>query len=89
MNTSPPSGSSSLSVPTQRVVVEAQERLRHSSYPSHRGLRCRFREGVLTLEGRVSSYYVRQTACALVADIEGVECVVDRMEVSELEYIRA
>lgn len=83
-NTSPLSGRSPLRLPpAPRVAVEAERRLKQSSYPSHRGLRCGFRDGVLTLEGRVSSYYSRQMACAMVSDLEGVECVVDRMEVIE------
>lgn len=69
--------------PARRVAAEAERRLHKSSYPSHRGLRCGFRDGVLTLEGRVSSYYSRQMACAMVANLEGVESVVDRMEVVE------
>lgn len=71
-----------------RIAAEAERCLHKSSYPSHRGLRCAFRDGVLTLEGRVPSYYSRQMACALVANLEGVESVVDRMEVVEPSHPR-
>ncbi|HET6881619.1 MAG TPA: BON domain-containing protein [Pirellulales bacterium] len=70
------------------IVAQAERRLQASSYPSHRCLRCSFREGVLTIEGRVSSYYLRQLACALVVNLEGVERVVDRMEVMEPVWAR-
>lgn len=71
-----PAGASSMS-----VAEAAERRLQNSSYPSHRQLRCSYRQGALTLFGRVSSYYMRQTAQALVAHLEGVEELVDRIEV--------
>lgn len=61
--------------------VEAQRRLQNSPYPSHRRLRCSFRAGVLIVQGQVSSYYLRQMAWALVADLDGVDQFVDRVEV--------
>lgn len=61
--------------------AEAQRRLQCSSYPAHRRLRCSFRAGVLIVQGRVPSYYVRQLALALVADLDGVDQFVDRLEV--------
>ena len=70
------------------VVAVAERRLQNSSYPSHRALRCTYRNGVLTLHGRVSSYYLRQTACALVADLEGIVELVDRIEVVERTFLR-
>jgi osmotically-inducible protein OsmY len=70
------------------IAEQAERCLQSSSYPSHRALRCSFRNGVLTLRGRVSSYYLRQMACALVANLEGVDQVVDRMEVVEPAWSR-
>lgn len=66
------------------IGVEAQRRLRNSPYPSHRRLRCGFRAGVLVVQGQVSSYYLRQMAWALVADLEGVDQFIDRVEVMPL-----
>ncbi|HEX5444494.1 MAG TPA: hypothetical protein VFW87_11715 [Pirellulales bacterium] len=63
--------------------AEAQRRLQNSSYPSHRRLRCSFRAGVLIVQGRVPSYYQRQMAWALVADLDGIDRFVDRVEVVE------
>lgn len=74
------------SAPAQRlpsIVAQAEQRLRKSSYPAHRRLRCSFHEGVLTLSGRVSSFHQRQVACQLVANLAGVEELADRLEVVE------
>lgn len=60
---------------------EAQRRLQNSPYPAHRRLRCSFRAGVLIVQGQVSSYYLRQMAMALVADLDGVDQFVDGVEV--------
>ena len=63
--------------------IEAQRRLQNSPYPAHRHLRCSVRAGVLIVQGRVSSYYVRQMVWPLVADLDGVDQFVDRVEVTE------
>jgi hypothetical protein len=60
-----------------------ESRLRASLYPELRRVRCDFHEGVLTLRGRVSSFYITQLAQALAARIPGVEEVVNRIEVTE------
>ncbi|HEY2148150.1 MAG TPA: BON domain-containing protein [Pirellulales bacterium] len=60
-----------------------ESRLRGSSYPELRAVRCDFHEGVLTLRGTVSSFYTTQLAQALAARIPGVEEVVNRIEVKE------
>ena len=65
------------------VAEQVQRRLETSPYPLHRHLRCTFRNGVLTLHGRVSSYYLRQMAWALVADLKNIEEFVDRIEVAD------
>jgi hypothetical protein len=61
----------------------AEFRLRSSSFPQLRAVRCDFHEGVLTLRGKVSSFYITQMAQALAARIPGVEEVVNRIEVTE------
>lgn len=76
----------SASAPRSRsILAQAQQKLRESSYPAHRRLRCSFHEGVLTLSGRVSSFHQRQVACQLMADVAGVEELADRMEVVEIK----
>lgn len=65
------------------VAAEAQRRLQQSSYPSHRRLECRFHGGVLTIQGRVPSFYLRQVAWALVTGVRGIDEFVDQMEVDQ------
>ena len=45
-------------------------------------LSCAFRAGVLTLRGRLPSYYLKQVALAVVATVEGVERINDQVEVA-------
>jgi len=76
---------SPLTPPTAKpslVMEQVQRRLQDSAYPLHRYLRCSFCDGVLTLHGRVSSYYLRQTALALLVEVQGVEEIIDRVEVT-------
>ena len=60
---------------------EAGTRLRCSAYRDIRGVTCEFHEGVLTLRGRVPSYYMKQIAQSLVLGMEGVEEINNRLEV--------
>jgi osmotically-inducible protein OsmY len=62
----------------------AESRLRTSSYPELRSVRCDFHEGVLTLRGRVPRFYTKQLAQTLAAGVPGVEVVVNRIEVQEV-----
>jgi osmotically-inducible protein OsmY len=68
---------------TKQESVEsmARSRLRQSPYLEVRRISCRFHEGVLILWGRVSSYYLKQTAQTLVYRLEGVEELSNRLEV--------
>jgi hypothetical protein len=61
--------------------AEAEQRLRESPYFAHRTLRCDYHEGVLTVRGRVPSYYLRQMALETVRRVKSVEQLVDRIEV--------
>ena len=53
--------------------------LRLSKLSQH--LTCEFREGLLLLRGRVSSYYYKQVAQEAVLGLEKVEQVVNQIEV--------
>jgi osmotically-inducible protein OsmY len=57
---------------TEGVVSSVQALLRQSEYFELRRISCEFHEGVLTLRGRVPSYYLKQLAQALAAEVEGV-----------------
>lgn len=48
------------------VMAQAAAELRRSSYTALRQIECHVRDGVLTLTGRVSSYYEKQIAQTLV-----------------------
>lgn len=65
----------------RRVELAAQEKLLHTSYPEIRHLICEFHEGILSLRGRVSSFYMKQQAQATLQGLAGVERVVNHLEV--------
>ncbi len=67
----------------KRVVqAEAQARLRRSGYHELHLVSCNFHEGVLTLRGRVSSFYLKQIAQELIRRLDGAEEVNNRLEVA-------
>jgi osmotically-inducible protein OsmY len=59
----------------------AQAKLRRSPYYDVRNAACNFHEGVLTLRGRVSSYYLKQMAQTLVRRLDGVGEIDNQLEV--------
>jgi len=59
----------------------AERKLRESPYYFLRGLRCHYREGVLTVRGQVPNAQLRKFAESIVGRIEGVEEVVNRVDV--------
>ena len=71
--------------PTKKPAVqtEAQSRLRKSGYWELHLVSCEFHEGVLTLRGRVSTFYLKQVAQALIRAIDGVGEINNRLEVAE------
>jgi hypothetical protein len=54
------------------VLNEADVRLQHSAYLELRNITCDFHEGVLTIRGRVPSYFLKQYAQSILLDINGV-----------------
>ena len=63
------------------VAQQAQRRLSSSDYYSMRSVRCEYHEGVLTLRGRLPSFYLKQIAQTLVVSVHGVETVSNRVDV--------
>jgi hypothetical protein len=59
----------------------ATQIFRESPYPSIRLLNCCFREGTLTIAGRVSSFYLKQLAQIAVQHLDGVERISNLTEV--------
>lgn len=65
----------------EKVVHEAEVRLDRSSHLFLRHVACHFEDGALCIEGKVPSFYLKQTAQSLLQSLEGVERVVNRLEV--------
>ena len=65
------------------VQAEAQSHLRKSGYHELHLVSCDFHEGVLTLRGRVSRFYLKQVAQTLILRLDGVGEINNRLEVAE------
>ena len=65
----------------QVVQAEAQSRLRNSGYHELRLVSCEFHEGVLTLRGQVSSFYLKQVAQEVIRRLDGAEEVNNHLKV--------
>jgi osmotically-inducible protein OsmY len=59
----------------------AEDRLSNSRYSALGRVACSYRDGVLMLRGFLPSHYLKQVAQELVCQIEGVDAVVNRIEV--------
>jgi osmotically-inducible protein OsmY len=65
----------------QEITEIARAALRQSAYAELRELSCDFDGGILTLRGRVPTYYLKQLAQEAVADVPGVVEVENHVEV--------
>ena len=63
------------------VLEQARRALADRLSPTRPHLTCEFREGLLLLRGRVSSYYHKQVAQEAVRRLEDVDRVVNQIEV--------
>jgi len=70
------------SPPPSSLGLEAERRLRGSGYLALRDVVCEAQAGIVRLRGRLASYYLKQVAQALVADIDGVRGVVNLIEIT-------
>jgi osmotically-inducible protein OsmY len=67
---------------TDGVVQERiQRQLLDNPYHALRSISWNYRQGVLTLHGRLPTYHLKQMAQAAVASVEGVEQVFNCIEV--------
>ena len=55
------------------VLHHAKRVLRNSPYQEIRNLGCEFNDGVLTLNGVVTTFYLKQLAQSAVQSLEGVD----------------
>jgi len=60
------------SVAAYAIQLEARSRLCNSGYYELRLVSCDFHQGVLTLRGSVSSFYLKQVAQTLIREVGGV-----------------
>jgi osmotically-inducible protein OsmY len=65
----------------RRIGEAAEARLRSANYVELRAVSCEFRQGVLTLRGKVPSYYLKQMAQSLVDGVPGVVELDNQLEV--------
>jgi len=64
-----------------QVAQALEGLLRRSPYFELRSVSCECHEGVLTLQGRVPSYYLKQLAQSLLSEVPGVVQIDNRVEV--------
>jgi osmotically-inducible protein OsmY len=67
--------------PTGNVAERAEGRLRAHCNFALQNVSCEYREGVLTLRGFLPTYYLKQAAQAAVGQLDGVQRVVNEIEV--------
>jgi osmotically-inducible protein OsmY len=63
------------------ISLSAASRLQRSGYAALRRIACAVEGGVLHLHGCVPSHYLKQVAQALVADVDGVCLVQNKIQV--------
>lgn len=64
------------------IAAAAESRLARSGYPALKAVDCECRNGVLVLNGRVPSYYLKQVAQETVRSLSGLEEIVNCIEVA-------
>lgn len=64
------------------ILHEAETKLNESSHLFTRTLRCEYSHGVLRISGKVPSFYLKQTAQALVQGIRGVDRIENQIVVA-------
>src|SRR3954447_10141027 len=67
--------------PPQRILEGAENCLRSNAYLALKNVTCDYHEGVLTLRGCLPTYYLKQVAQSVVAHVEGVQRIVNEIEV--------
>ena len=70
-----------LLAPPLGVAGWAEVRLHGNGYRVLKNIACDYRDGVLTLRGRLPSYYLKQVAQETVARIAGVQRIDNQIEV--------
>ena len=68
----------------QAVANQVLGRFRQDASLRHRDVTCEFYEGAIILRGHLPTYYLKQMAQTLAAQVAGVQQVDNRIEVSRL-----
>jgi hypothetical protein len=69
--------------PVDSTSERALARLRESPYLALRHIKCECHAGLLTLRGRLPTFYTKQVMNALLKDVEGVRRINDCTQVAE------
>ena len=77
----PTSAATIVAGPGAGILQSIDRRLREESYYYLRTISTAYESGVVTLRGRVPTFYLKQTVQAIVEKIEGVEQVVNLVDV--------
>ena len=64
-----------------RILENVKQRLAESPYGFQRRVDAAYDNGVLTLSGRVPTFFLKQTAQSLVAKVDGVRQVINLVDV--------
>jgi osmotically-inducible protein OsmY len=71
-----------LSIDSRQIMLAASACFQQAAYLHVRKVSCAFTEGLLTLRGQVTSYYEKQIAQEAVAKVDGVEQVLNLIQVA-------
>ncbi len=79
----PPAGHSFAPPPDCDAILAARadQRIRSNPYLALRNITCEVLEGTLVLRGQLPTYYLKQVASAAVAGLDGIERIVNLIEV--------
>ncbi|MFG0334825.1 MAG: BON domain-containing protein [Maioricimonas sp. JB049] len=67
-------------IPT--LLCRVQAALEHNSHLAHRPIRCTRANEAVVLQGTVQSYFEKQMAQTVAAGIDGIERVINKIEVT-------
>jgi osmotically-inducible protein OsmY len=68
--------------PDDNIAERAESCLRGNSYLALKYVSCEYHDGVLTLRGCLPTYYLKQIAQAVVGRLDGVQHIVNDIEVT-------
>lgn len=67
----------------QKLLDQVRRFLKYSGYSELQGLQCQVQDGVVTLTGEVSLFYLKQQAQSHVGRIQGIQGVRNQISVKE------